>query len=528
VTTLLLNGRVHSPAMPDATAMAVTDGVIAWVGADDVGRQQFPDAQIVDLDGGFVAPAFVDSHVHLTATGLTLAGLDLRTALSLRDCLQLVGDYARTHPDGTIWGHGWDESGWPENAAPSTADLDQIVGDRPVYLARVDVHSAAASTALRQLAPGLTEAAGFDPQRPLTGDAHHLVRAAAREGLTSAQRRDARVAALDAAAALGIVAVHECAGPDIGGLNDWTDVRDTDHGVEIVGYWGEHVTTAEAARDLIDGTGARGLAGDLFVDGAIGSRTAWLHQPYEDAPGRCGNTYLDVDAITAHVRACTEAGITAGFHVIGDAAVTAVVTSLERVVDQFGAPAVARCGHRLEHLEMVTEDQARKLGSWGVFASMQPNFDALWGGEDGMYVQRLGLDRGTKLNPFALLASQGVPIAFGSDSPVTGLNPWATVRAASRHHTPGSAVSVRAAFAAATRGAWRAGGVRDGITGTLVPGAPASYAIWDADNLEVSAPVDAVQRWSTDQRSRVPALPRLDDPLPRCRQTVHRGAVIHG
>ena len=149
MTTLLLNGRVHSPAMPDATAMAVTDGVIAWVGADDVGRQQFPDAKIVDLDGGFVAPAFVDSHVHLTATGLTLAGLDLRTAPSLRDCLQLVGDYARTDPDGPIWGHGWDESGWPENAAPSTADLDQIVGDRPVYLARVDAAAECTSTRAR-------------------------------------------------------------------------------------------------------------------------------------------------------------------------------------------------------------------------------------------------------------------------------------------------------------------------------------------------------------------------------------------
>jgi predicted amidohydrolase YtcJ len=288
------------------------------------------------------------------------------------------------------------------------------------------------------------------------------------------------------------------------------------------------VTTADQARDLIDHTKARGLAGDLFVDGALGSRTAWLHQPYTDAPACTGNSYLDVEAVTAHLHACTEAGVTAGFHVIGDAAVTAVVTALERVVDQVGAPAVARCGHRLEHLEMVTEEQAGKLGSWGVIASMQPNFDALWGGEDGMYVQRLGRDRGTQLNPFALLASQGVPIAFGSDSPVTGLNPWASVRAATRHRTAGSAISARAAFAAATRGAWRAGGVRDGITGTLVPGAPASYAVWDADEFEVSAPADAVQRWSTDQRSRVPALPRLDDPLPRCRQTVHRGAVIHG
>ncbi|MCW2561637.1 MAG: putative TIM-barrel fold metal-dependent hydrolase [Mycobacterium sp.] len=532
MTTLLLNGRVYSPAMPDATAMAVRDGIVAWLGSDDIGRIQFPNAEIVDLVGAFVAPAFVDSHVHLTATGLTLAGLDLRHATSLRHCLTLIAEYTRAHPDGPIWGHGWDESGWPEHRAPSTEDLDAVVGDRPAYLARVDVHSAAASTALRRKAGPLTDAHGFDAQQPLTSDAHHLVRAAARDRLTPAQRREARLAALDAAAALGIVAVHECAGPDIGGIDDWTEVRDIEHGVEIVGYWGQHVTTADQARDLVDRTGASGLAGDLFVDGALGSRTAWLHEPYIDAPdhlpGWTGNSYLDVDAITAHLLACTEARITAGFHVIGDAAVTAVVTAFERVVDNLGAPAVARCGHRLEHLEMVTAMQATQLGSWGVIASMQPNFDAHWGGDDGMYVQRLGPDRGTKLNPFALLASQGVPIAFGSDSPVTGLNPWASVRAAAHHRTAGNAVSARAAFAAATRGAWRAGGHRDGLSGILVPGAPASYAIWEADEFEVNAPADAVQRWSTDQRSRVPALPRLDDPLPRCRQTVHRGVAIYG
>ena len=80
--------------MPDATAMAVRDGTVAWLGSDDVGLAQFPDADVVELDGGFVAPAFVDSHVHLTATGLTLAGLDLRAATSARHCLQLIAEYA--------------------------------------------------------------------------------------------------------------------------------------------------------------------------------------------------------------------------------------------------------------------------------------------------------------------------------------------------------------------------------------------------------------------------------------------------
>lgn len=529
-TTLLVNGRVHSPTHPDATAMAVRGGVVAWLGGDEVGRGQFPGAVVEDLDGGFVAPGFVDSHIHVTATGLTLSGLDLRSATSRARCVRMVADYAAAHPAQPVWGHGWDESSWPENAPPTTADLDAVLGDRPAYLARVDVHSALASTGLRRLVPDLPAAAGFAPDRPLVGDAHHLVRAVARDLLTAEQLAAARTAALRAAAAAGIVAVHECAGPEIGGLDDWLRLRALDHGVEVIGYWGQAVTTPAQARALMDETGARGLAGDLFVDGALGSRTAWLHEPYADAPDRAGTRYLDPDAIEAHVRACTEAEVTAGFHVIGDAAVSAAVDAVERVVAGLGVAAVARCGHRLEHVEMITAEQAAKLGAWGVIASVQPNFDALWGGADGMYARRLGAKRGGQLNPLALLASQGVPLALGSDAPVTGLDPWAGVRAAVNHHTPGSALSARAAFAAATRGGWRASGVRDGRAGTLVPGAPASYAVWDAGALDVHPPRDAVQRWSTDPRSRVPALPRLGpaDALPRCRRTVHRGAVIHG
>lgn len=527
MTTLLRGGRIHSPSHPDATAMAVSDGVVAWLGSDDVGLTQFPDAEVIDLDGAFVAPAFVDSHVHLTATGLRITGLDLSAATSIDHCLRMLAEHAAAHPGEPVWGHGWDDTTWPR--PPTTADLD-AAGGLPVYLARVDVHSAAASTALRQRVAGLAGAGGFDPQNPLTADAHHLVRAEARALLTVSQRDEARRAALDHAAAAGIVAVHECAGPDIGGTQDWEELRASTHGVEVVGYWGEAVSTAAQARALIEQTGARGLAGDLFVDGALGSRTAWLCEPYADAPHSTGTNHLDAETITRHLFACTEARVTAGFHVIGDAAVSAVIDALEATVARFGAPAVAHCGHRLEHLEMVSDEQADKLGAWGVTASMQPGFDARWGGESGMYARRLGRDRAARLNPFALLASAGVRLAFGSDAPVTAMSPWEWVRAASHHRSPGSAISARAAFAAATRGGWRAGGAADGVTGTLVPGAIASYALWDTGELEVNAPADTVARWSLDPRSRVPSLPRLQpgDPLPRCLQTVHRGVVLHG
>ncbi|MDT7719935.1 MAG: hypothetical protein QOE94_946, partial [Mycobacterium sp.] len=107
-TTLLVNGRVHSPTHPDATAMAVRGGVVVWLGSDDVGRGQFAGADVVDLDDGFVAPGFVDSHIHLTATGLTLTGLDLRASTSRRHCLQLIAGFAAAHPGQPVWGHGWD------------------------------------------------------------------------------------------------------------------------------------------------------------------------------------------------------------------------------------------------------------------------------------------------------------------------------------------------------------------------------------------------------------------------------------
>jgi len=437
LTTLLVNGRIHSPTHIDATAMAVRDGVVAWLGSDHVARAQFPDAEVTDLAGAFVAPGFVDSHVHVTATGLSLTGLDLRAATSRRHCVDLLADYAHKHPDGPVWGHGWDESRWPEPLAPSTADLDGAVGQRPVYLARVDAHSAAASTALRRLVADLTARAGFHPRAPLTAASHHAVRGAARALLTAEQRGKARVAALDAAAAAGIVCVHECAGPDIAGLDDWLELRATDHGVEVIGYWGQAVRTADEAYELVRTTGAHGLAGDLFVDGALGSHTAWLSEPYADAP-HCGNGYLDGEAIAAHVAACTDAGVAAGFHVIGDAAVEAAVDGMTAVVNQRGAVAVSRCGHRLEHLEMVGAEQARLLGSWGVIASVQPGFDALWGGEHGMYARRLGSRRARLLNPLTLLASSGVPLAFGSDSPVTSMNPW-------RSCGPRSGIAPRAA-----------------------------------------------------------------------------------
>ncbi|MEE2035534.1 amidohydrolase family protein, partial [Rhodococcus chondri] len=384
------------------------------------------------------------------------------------------------------------------------------------------------STALRTAAGDLRDVDGHHPQQPLTTAAHHAVRAAARAGLTVAHRARVRAAALDDFAAHGVVAVHECGGPDIAGRDDFTELLGTDHPVEVRGYWGQPVADAAAATALREATGAHALGGDLFVDGSFGSHTAALTEPYRDRPGCCGTTYRSIARLTAHVRACTAARIQAGFHVIGDAAVAAAVAAFDAVAAELGGPAVAACGHRLEHAESLTAAQAQRLARYGVIPSMQPGFDALWGGPDGMYAQRLGETRAGALNAFAAIAATGMSLAFGSDAPVTAPAPWPMLRAAVHHRTAGSGISPRAAFAAATRGAWRAGGVRDGMAGTLDPGAPASYALWEVQELVISAPSDGVQRWSTDPRSRVAPLPDLTpgtaDPV--LVRSVHRDRIV--
>ncbi|MGY1527942.1 amidohydrolase [Streptomyces sp. MN3] len=519
-TVLLRRGEVHSPADPFATAMVVERGQVAWVGSEGA-ADAFADGvdEVVDLDGALVTPAFTDAHVHTTATGLALTGLDLSTAASLEDALARVREFAAVRPDDRVLlGHGWDAARWPGGRPPTRAELDEAAAGRPLYLSRIDVHSAVVSTALLDLvAGGVTR-----EDRPLTGDGHHAVRAAALGAVTPAQRTAAQRAALAHAASLGIGTVHECGGPEISSEDDFTGLlrlAREEPGPRVVGYWAEQ--DVAKAREL----GALGAAGDLFADGALGSHTACLHDPYADA-AHTGTAHLDADAVAAHVVACTEAGLQAGFHAIGDAAVSTVVDGVRAAAEKLGLARVRAARHRVEHAEMVTPQTIAAFAELGLTASVQPAFDALWGGADGMYAQRLGAERARTLNPFAALLRAGVPLAFGSDSPVTPLDPWGTVRAAAFHRTPEHRVSVRAAFTAHTRGGWRATGRDD--AGVLVPGAPADYAVWRTGELVVQAPDDRVARWSTDPRSGTPGLPDLTPgrDLPVCLRTVVGGRTV--
>ncbi|HEY8621071.1 MAG TPA: amidohydrolase family protein [Dermatophilaceae bacterium] len=492
-STLYRGGFVYSPDDPFATAMVVADNQIAWIGSDESAARHADGVDaVVDLDGALVTPTFVDAHVHTSATGMGLRSVELTDVRSVKEALTRIEDAARRRQGRPLYAPNWDEDNWrPEQRPPTAPELDRATYGGVVYAPRVDGHSAVISSALAA-ASGARNLTGWNDSGLVTREAHHAARDAFRDGISPADRRADIDVALTAAAAAGIGLVHENAGPHLSSAEDLADVLAAGargDGPQVIGYWAELVADETKALDLVQLHGVRGLAGDLNVDGSIGSRTASLRVPYVDGYNpldnldqpHSGNAYLTVEQVRDHVAACSLAGIQAGFHVIGDAGADTVIDGMKAAAAQVGTARVVAARHRLEHLEMVDDAGIKALVELGVTASVQPAFDARWGGPYGMYAARLGRDRVTGMNPFGTMAAAGMSLAFGSDSPVTPFSPWQAVETAAFHHQPTQSISIRAAFLAHTRGGWRVAGIDD--RGYLAVGQPASFAIWALGDL---------------------------------------------
>lgn len=480
---LLRGGVVHTGRAQPASALLTRGEQVVWLGSDaDAGRHAEDADEVVDLDGALVTPTFCDAHVHLTMTGQGLDGVDLSGTRSVTEALRLIEAAARHTRGRPIYAHSWDETRWAEGRAVTANELDRATYGGVVYMPRIDAHSASVSSAMAAVGRvhGLD---GWDSHGVVTREAFAAVTNAFTSGITTGDRAHYLDLALRSAAEAGIGLVHETGAEHLTSFEDVHAVLAAgrrDGATRTVAYWGALVETAEQAAELHRHLGIHGLAGDLCADGSFGSRTAHLSEAYLDQDGTPGADvgfgYLTPEQVCAHVVACTEAGIQAGGHVIGDAALHTMAEGFRRAAEILGPEAIRGARHRWEHVELPDAEVLATMAELGIWASMQPSFDAAWGGPDGMYAARLGQRRALAAVPLRSMVEAGVPVALGSDSPVTPLDPWGTIRAAVTHHNPAERLTVQEAFAAHTLGGYQLAAAPGG---QLSAGAPASYVVWD-------------------------------------------------
>lgn len=491
--------RVHTldPEQPHAESVAIAGGRIVALGAHhDARAWRGPNTEELVVEGGCIVPGFHDAHVHLAQHGMALEAVALHDVPDLDGALALVAARAASTPSGTwISGSGFALDRWGVRGLEAAA-LDAVAPRHPVLLRSQDHHAGwANSVALA--------AAGIDADTPdpahgvivrdaagrptgyLLEHAVDLVRAAIPAATADAWARAVRVAG-DDLARRGITTVHHMAYEPPGA---WRAIADAASGDDYpLRVWAciPHADVEHAvAIGLAGGHGGeRFVVGGakFFADGALGSRTAWMLEPYLDAAG----SGMSVDAPET-LRERFALAIAAGFapvtHAIGDAAVRTVVDALEASADAWRA---ARLRPRIEHVQHAHASDVARIGRLGLTASMQPihlTFDAA--------SIRAGLaDRVERAFPFRSLAAAGALLVFGSDTPVAAPDVFAGLRAAVRHQgrdgaplAPSEAIDAASALRAFTHCPASAIG-RGHRSGRLTLGADADLVLLDHDPLE--------------------------------------------
>jgi predicted amidohydrolase YtcJ len=459
----------------------------------------------VDGEGRTLLPGLIDAHGHVLESpggsvglGLLKLQLDLFGTSSIQDLQQRLKAHAEANP-GSAWilGRGWNQELWPDRKFPTAADLDKVVSDRPVWLVRVDGHAAvgnSAALAAGSVTPKTKDVAGGKIERGADGAPTGLfIDNAIR--IVDGEVPDPSPAMLDRAleaAQETLLAFGITATEDMGtSVTTWETLRRAGEAgrlkVRIIGY----ANDVEAMRALVPNGPTPWLYSDrlrmvgvkIYADGALGSRGAWLKQPYADKPDTRGLRFLTDEELRHKSDEAARLGLQLAVHAIGDAANAQVISNFERL----GQYCTRDCRWRIEHFQIADPADIPRLKPVGIIASMQPAHQT---GDRLMAEARLGPNRLKGAYAWQTVEKLGIPIAFGSDYPAESPNPFPGLSAAvSRQDMngqppggwiPEERVSFEQALSAYTRGAAYAGFAEDKI-GSLEPGKWADFILVDRD-----------------------------------------------
>ncbi|QPC80747.1 amidohydrolase family protein [Phototrophicus methaneseepsis] len=454
IDRILFNGHIHTlnASLPHATAIAISYGRIVAIGTDDDVLPLATAGTIrQNLNGKTVLPGMVDAHVHWEWTSKAMHSVDVETSTK-EEALRRIADYAAGVPDGEwITGWGWAQDLWPDRAFPTAADLDAIVPDKPVFLRAKSGHAAWANTLALQLAHVTGETpvpAGSDVMLDTSGEPTGILLEAGAIDLV-----DQHVPPISAErlAYMMQVAQERAHKGGLTGLHDFDDpsclyalqiLRERGQlGLRVLKQINKDFLPAAIESGIRSGFGDEWLRiGNLkmFADGALGPRTAYMVEPYENEPENYGIVILDKEQMYEAASAASAAGLATTIHAIGDRAVHDVLDVFESVREEEKqrGELTSQRRHRIEHVQIIHPDDRHRLAELDIIASMQPNHatsdwsvaDRWWGARSQWaYNARLQID-------------QGVKVAFGSDSPIEAIEPipnlYAAITRQDRHGMP--------------------------------------------------------------------------------------------
>jgi predicted amidohydrolase YtcJ len=512
--TVLYNARIYTmePHPPLASAVGISgDRIVALAGdgpgSDALRERLAPGGRELDLHGHTVVPGLIDAHLHFVEYALRLDRVDIYELPSLEETLGRISAYAATLPPGRwVRGGGWNGNLWPGIAFPTRHDLDRAAPQHPVALSSKDGHSLWINTRAMQLAglgadtpevPGgniWRDAEGM-PTGILQEKAMGLVYSLA-ECPSHAETLDACRRGLARAHRVGLTGIHDCEGA--AALRVFQELEQAGElTLRVLAHIPADSLQAAIELGVRDGLGSEWvrLAGvKAFADGSLGSRSAWMLEPFEGDPANCGIPTTTVEALRDLVSNANRAGLSVAVHAIGDAANRAVLDAIEDTRQV----ALASVRNRIEHVQLLHPDDVPRLAALDVIASGQP----IHATADIDLAERHWGARGATSYAWRSLLEAGTVLAFGSDAPVENISPLAGIHAAvTRRRANGypgpqgwhreQSLTVGQALHAYTMGAAYASG-EEQLKGSLRPGKLADLVVLDRDLFQID-PMDILR-----------------------------------
>jgi hypothetical protein len=510
VDLVLVNGKVWTgeAARPWAEAVAVRDGRIFAVGPAAELRTLTPSgAKLVDLGGSLVLPGFIDSHTHFLAGGFALKSIQLRDAKSREEFVARIAAKAREiGPGRWIQNGDWDHQQFSPVALPRRDWIDAVTPDNPVCVNRLDGHMILANSPALKLA-GVTRDTPVPPggeieKDPATGEPTGILKDTAMDLVYAripepsfAEKLEAAEASVRHAAENGVTSVHEMA--DASSFEVFQELARRGRLTTRVHVYIPITEVGTLARlklhspfggPLLKLAGLKG-----FVDGSLGSATAYFFEPYTDNPATSGllNGQMFPEGIMEErILEADRAGLQLAIHAIGDRANSLLLDMVEKAVAANG-PRDRRW--RVEHAQHLRPADIVRFGRLGLVAAVQP-YHVI---DDGRWAEgKIGPDRVKTTYPFESLRRAGAVLAFGSDWTVAPLSPVLGIYAAVTRRTldginpggwvPEEKVSVEEAVRAYTvNGAWVE--FAEGTKGTIAVGKVADLVVLDRDIFSIPA-----------------------------------------